>query len=490
MGHRPRGLQRGRRRLGVLPHDHARSRAYRWGEDGLAGFCDIEQRLASGSPCGTDATRSSRSAVRADRQGNHGEDAKEYWWYLDAVPSHAWNRWRYHYPQAAFPYEDLIAENGRRGQARARVRTARHRGLRRGPLLGRRSRYAKADPPRRADEGPGHQRRPGRGDTPRPADRVVPQHLVVGRRRAERRSLSCAGARALVRIDHPFFGELELLAGSGPDGARTDVAVLRQRDERRAVLRRRRRLAVAEGRHQRPGRRRCAHGQPAAAGHQGGVLVSTRPLRQARLSSCACDCGQGAAPDARRPAGRGFDAVVALAQAEADEFYADLTPTDGTADEALVMRQAFAGMLWSKQLYYYDVERWLDGDPAQPPPPPARLAGATCAGATSTPSTSCRCPTSGSTRGLRRGTWPFTASRWPTSIPAFAKYQLLLLCREWFQHPNGALPAYEWDFGDVNPPVQAWAALEVFAIDGGTRLRLSAPDFRQAAGQLHLVGQP
>ena len=131
------------------------------------------------------------------------------------------------------------------------------------------------------------------------------------------------------------------------------------------------------------------------------------------------------------------------------------------------MRQAFAGMLWGKQLYAYDVERWLDRRPG-----PAAATGvddarhATPAGRTSRRSTSCRCPTPGSTRGSRRGTSGSTASRSPTSTQQFAKYQLLLLCREWFQHPNGALPAYEWDFGDVNPPVQAWAALEVFAIDG------------------------
>ena len=130
------------------------------------------------------------------------------------------------------------------------------------------------------------------------------------------------------------------------------------------------------------------------------------------------------------------------------------------------MRQAFAGMLWGKQLYAYDVDRWLAGDPGQPPPPASRRTDATPAGPTSRRSTSCRCPTRGSTRGSRRGTSGFHCVTFAHLDPQFAKYQLLLLCREWFQHPNGALPAYEWDFGDVNPPVQAWAALEVFAIDG------------------------
>ena len=131
------------------------------------------------------------------------------------------------------------------------------------------------------------------------------------------------------------------------------------------------------------------------------------------------------------------------------------------------MRQAFAGMLWGKQLYYYDVERWLDGDPTQPRPPASRRDGRNSRWVNFAASTSCRCRTRGSTRGSQPGTWRSTAWRSRTSIPAFAKYQLTLLCREWFQHPNGALPAYEWAFDDVNPPVQAWAALQVFAIDGG-----------------------
>ena len=153
-------------------------------------------------------------------------------------------------------------------------------------------------------------------------------------------------------------------------------------------------------------------------------------------------------------------------KAEADEFYAELTPAGASADEALVLRQASAGMLWSKQLFYYDVARWLDGDPTQPEPPEAR-------------------------KNARNSKWrnfdgfdiismpdkweyPWFAA-WDLAFhtvtlahldPAFAKYQLILICREWFQHPQGALPAYEWDFGDVNPPVHAWAALQVFAIDG------------------------
>ena len=131
------------------------------------------------------------------------------------------------------------------------------------------------------------------------------------------------------------------------------------------------------------------------------------------------------------------------------------------------MRQAFAGMLWSKQLFYYDVTRWLDGDPAQPTPPQQRLTGRNSRWRSFNAFDIMSMPDKWEYPWFAAWDLAFHCVALAHVDPAFAKYQLILLCREWFQHPNGALPAYEWDFGDVNPPVQAWAALEVFAIDGG-----------------------
>ena len=158
---------------------------------------------------------------------------------------------------------------------------------------------------------------------------------------------------------------------------------------------------------------------------------------------------------------------MAARRAEADEFYAELTPGTATADEAMVMRQAFGGMLWSKQLFYYDVARWLDGDPGQPTPPPERLTGRNSRWRNFDAFDIMSMPDKWEYPWFAAWDLAFHCVALAHVDPAFAKYQLILLCREWFQHPNGALPAYEWDFGDVNPPVQAWAALEVFAIDGG-----------------------
>ena len=177
--------------------------------------------------------------------------------------------------------------------------------------------------------------------------------------------------------------------------------------------------------------------------------------------------GKAPSGSANDALGAKFDQVVAQRQAEADEFYAELTPAAASADEALVMRQAFAGMLWSKQLYYYDVARWLDGDPTQPTPPAQRLTGRNARWRNFDAFDIMSMPDKWEYPWFAAWDLAFHCVALAHVDPAFAKYQLILLCREWFQHPNGALPAYEWDFGDVNPPVQAWAALEVFAIDGG-----------------------
>ena len=176
------------------------------------------------------------------------------------------------------------------------------------------------------------------------------------------------------------------------------------------------------------------------------------------------------APKGRRsaadPLGAEFTQVMAERRAEADEFYAELTPADASADEALVLRQASAGMLWSKQLFYYDVARWLDGDPTQPEPPEVRKSGRNSRWRNFDGFDIISMPDKWEYPWFAAWDLAFHTVTLAHLDPAFAKYQLIMICREWFQHPQGALPAYEWDFGDVNPPVHAWAALQVFAIDG------------------------
>ena len=458
-----------------LPHDHARSRAYRWGEDGLAGWSDVEGRLCLGLSLwnGRDPILKERIFGLTSTQANHGEDAKEYWWFMDALPSHAWNRWRYHYPQREFPYGDLLAENGRRGKLDPEYEL-----LDTGIFDDDRYwvvevHYAKATPHdvlmtvEVTNAGP-------------ETDTV---HLLPTA--WFRNTWSWAGSDEIpsltrqpdgsVRTQHPFLGELELLADADPTGTKpqwlfcdneTNAARLFDADPADSPPYPKDGIndhVVAGASSVNP----AAAGSKCAAWYQLTVEPGQTVQVHLRLRP-ATDPQEGTASS--DGAFADYADVMALRKAEADEFYADLTPAAASEDEGMVMRQAFAGMLWSKQLYAYNVARWLDGDPAQPVPPESRRTG----------------------RNARwRGfdafdimsmpdTWEYPwFAAWDLAFhtvalvhvdPAFAKYQLSVICREWFQHGNGALPAYEWDFGDVNPPVQAWAALEVFAVDGGRDL--------------------
>ncbi len=455
---------------GYLPHDHARSRAYRWGEEGLAGFSDLEQRLCLALALwnGRDPFLKERPFGLTGPEGNHGEDVKDYWWYLDAVPSHAWNRWRYHYPQAAFPYEDLRAENGRRGR-----RDPEYELLDTGAFEEDRYwivevHYAKASPTdllmtvQLSNAGP---------------DQELLHVLPTAWFRntwswdpAASRPQLAATEDAVVGVHHPTLGELELLAAPGPDGTGPTLLFC----DNDSNLRRLYDVApatpypkdgindhvVSGAATVNPARR----GTKCAAWYRVAVAPGSTVELRLRLRPT------GSAPDSATALGADFERVVTARRTEADEFYADLTPAAASPDEAMVMRQAFAGMLWSKQLYYYQVARWLDGDPGQPLPPTSRRSGRNARWRSFDAFDVMSMPDKWEYPWFAAWDLAFHCVALAHVDPAFAKQQLLLVCREWFQHPNGALPAYEWDFGDVNPPVQAWAALEVFAIDGGQDL--------------------
>ncbi len=443
-----------------LPHDHARSRAYRWGEDGLAGFSDVEQRLCLALALwnGRDPILKERIFGLTGAQGNHGEDAKEYWWYLDALPSHAWNVWRYHYPQRAFPYDDLIAENGRRGKHDPEYELLDTGAFDEDRYWIVEVSYAKADPHDLlmsisvTNQGP-------ETETLHVLPTAWYRNTWAWDEDAEKPALRADGASRVV-TDHPFLGALELVS----DGEPTVLCCENETNDARIFG------SPASTPFPKDGINDHVVGGAATVATESGTKIAfwhrltLEPGATASVRVRLRPTGSKGRPFTK------FDAVVAARRAEADEFYAELTPASASSDEALVLRQALAGMLWSKQLYYYRVARWLDGDPDQPAPPASRL-------------------------GIRNQRWrtfdafdimsmpdkweyPWFAA-WDLAFhcvalarvdPAFAKYQLILLHREWFQHPNGALAAYEWNFDDVNPPVQAWAALEVFAIDGARDL--------------------
>ena len=468
-----------------LSHDQARSRAYRWGEDGLAGFCDIEQRLCLGLALwnGNDPILKERLFGLTSTQGNHGEDVKEYWWYLDATPSHTWNRWRYHYPQGEFPYAELVSENGSRNRTEPEYELLDTGAFDDGKFWIVEVHYVKAGP----DDLLIRVQVTNAGPAQATID-VLPTAWFRNTwswEEGSHRPVLRARDDAEVSIEHPFIGDLELLAGPGPDG-RSPELLFCDNETNTALLYGSEPITAYPkdgiGDHVISGTATVnpdRSGTKCSAWYRLTVMpgqlteVRLRLRRTANTSAAntsaantsAANTGAASGSD---PFGAEFDRAVTQRQAEADEFYAELTPETASAEEAMVMRQAFAGLLWSKQLFYYDIGRWLDGDPAQPPPPASRLTGRNKNWRSFDAFDIMSMPDKWEYPWFAAWDLAFHCVALAHVDPGFAKYQLILLCREWFQHPNGQIPAYEWDFSDVNPPVQAWAALEVFAVDGGT----------------------
>jgi hypothetical protein len=436
----------------AVTHEQSRSRAYRWGEDGLGGICDRHQIL-----CFAFAFWNGRDPILKERvfgltggEGNHGEDAKEYWWFLDATPSHSWLRWRYAYPQQPFPYEWLIRENRSRDRAQREFELE-DTGVLDGGYWDVTVDYAKADPDDFCirvtvrNAGPTEDtlhvlpttwfrnRWSWTTNAYRPQAFVEDGRVVAEHRELGRHSLAGDGDPELLFCENESnFARLWNVEQRTPypkDGINDHVVhgaytVNPSRTGTKAALWYRVTLAPGE----------------------------TREIRL-RFSNWSHDLGED------------WERTLRAREKEADEFHATLAG-DATRDEALVLRQALAGMIWGKQFYFYDVDRWLEGDPANPPPPASRKQGRNA---------DWRHVNSFDVISMP-DTWEYPwFAAWDLAFhcvplarvdPEFAKQQLILLCREWFMHPNGQLPAYEWSFGDANPPVHAWAALRVFHMDG------------------------
>jgi hypothetical protein len=458
---------------GSFPHDHARSRAYRWNEDGMAGVSDVFNRLNLGLALwnGQDPILKERMFGLANGEGNHGEDVKEYWWYLDALPSSSWLRWRYHYPQARFPYDRLVQENRARTKLEPEFEL-----MDTGVFDDDRYwivevSYAKADPTDIL------MRVVVRNRGPEEATIHVLPTLWFRNQWAwspgvSRPSLVASADGMRILATHEHLGAYTLQVGPDPDGSQPDLLFCE--NETNVA-----RLDGAAPLTPYPKDGINDHvvsgadtvnpdltGTKAAAWYRltvpaGGTAEVRLRLRAAGRASTETSRSGG-----KDRLGAGFAATMRRREAEADEFYADLLRADGTVEEARIMRQAFAGMLWSKQYYGYDVARWLDGDPGQPIPPPERHHGRNAAWRHFDAADILSMPDSWEYPWFAAWDLAFHAITLAHVDPAFAKYQLLVLCREWFQHPDGALPAYEWSFDDVNPPVHAAAALMVWDIDG------------------------
>jgi hypothetical protein len=448
-----------------FPHDHARSRAYRWNEDGMAGISDVRHEvcLALALWNGKDPILKERMFGLTGPQGNHGEDVKEYWWYLEGLPSHALLKWRYHYPQAEFPYERLV--NHGRG-----LRDPELELLDTGAFDGDRYwsvdvTYAKASPTevlmRIELENHG------------PDEATLHMLPTLWFRNtwswdpgAQQPRIERDGA-SLVVADHRLAG-YRLDGAPGRDGSAPDALFCDNESNAPRVF-----GSEATAPYPKDGINDhivsgAATVNPDGFGTKGALrhVVTVAAGGKAELRLRLHRPERAAAADGAWATAT-FDEVLAAREADADEFYAALAPADTDAERMRILRQSCAGLVWSKQMYPYDVRRWLDGDPGQPPPPEAHRHGRNSDWRHLDAFDVLAMPDPWEYPWFAAWDLGFHCIPWAHLDPAFAKYQLVVLLREWFQHPNGALPAYEWNFDDVNPPVHVMAALRVFRIDGG-----------------------
>jgi hypothetical protein len=441
---------------GYFPFEHSHSRAYRWGEDGIAGLSDKHQRLCLALVLwnGRDPILKERLFGLTNNQGNHGEDVKELYYYLDATPTHSYLKMLYKYPQREFPYARLVEENRHRDRMRPEFELLDVGFFDDDRYFDVFIEYAKAGPSDVLMQITAYNRGPDESVL-----HLLPQLWF-------RNTWSWSGTAAKPALSVAFEGGIQARhAELGPYYlyAENDPKWLFCENE--SNLGRLYGVNGAQGYFKDAFHDYVIHGRHDAINpHQVGTKAAAHAVFTVpALGSVRMRLRLTSTPLAEPF--RAFDEILQQRQQEADAFYTALQAEMADPDARRVQRQAMAGMIWSKQTYFYNVTEWLHGDPAQPPPPPERRHG-------------------------RNNDWPHVNNADVISMPdkweypwyaawdlafhclpfamidaEFAKSQLVLLTREWYMHPNGQLPAYEWAFSDGNPPVHAWAAWRVFQID-------------------------
>ncbi|MGO0575170.1 MGH1-like glycoside hydrolase domain-containing protein [Ornithinimicrobium panacihumi] len=450
-----------------FPFDHAHLRAYRWGEDGLAGLCDVEGFLNVGLALwnGHDDRLKERLFGLTNPQGNHGEDPKEYWWALEGTPTHSYATWLYRYPQAAYPYEELVRVNAGRSVDEEEYELADTGILEQDRFFDIHLTHAKASPSDICIEVTATNHGP----------EAAPLHLIPqvwfrntwswgldDRRPLIRRAQDEPGVVA-VTADHHELGRIRVEAEGDPRilfcENETNIATLYGADQVPADHTPYPKDAVD---------RAVVHGQADACNprEQGTKAAFWWVFDKVAPGESVTVRLRMTEVDGRPDPTPTFDDVLRRRREECEEFYARVLPEETSAEDALIARRAFAGLQWGKQLYLYDVPRWLEGDPAMPPPPPGRETGRNSHWKHVNLAEVISMPDEWEYPWF--ATWDLAFHCVPLAHvdPWFAKWQLLLMCREWAMHPNGQLAAYEWNFSDVNPPVHPWAAWQVYAIDG------------------------
>ncbi len=460
---------------GYFPHDHARSRAYRWNEDGLGGVSDIRQNICFAVALwnGVDPILKERLFGLTGEQGNHGEDVKELYYYLDATPTASYLKFLYKYPQTCFPYADLVQTNARRAREEWEYELTDTGAFADNRYFDVFVEYAKSGTHDLCVRITAHNR----------GDKAADIHLLPtlwfrntwAWDDAHRKPSLCAadappGTR-LVAASHPRAGDYHLYAETAGDaGEPTLLFTENETNSERLFGSPNASPFVKDGinnavvRSDGSAVNGSQTGTKVSAHYRASVAPGTSVCVQLRLKRV----GKDAEPDGATQFGnfvQTFDQRIA----EADAFYAPLTfPSEGgelSADAKNVQRQAYAGLIWSKQFYHFDVSKWLSGDPKMPPPPTSRTNRRNYEWKTLSAADVLSLPDKWEYPWFAAWDLAFHMIPFAQVDPDFAKHQLLLLCREWYMHPSGQLPAYEWAFGDVNPPVHAWAALRVYKIE-------------------------
>jgi len=437
-----------------FPHDHARSRAYRWGEDGLAGISDQEQRLCFALALwnGQDPILKERLFGLTNGEGNHGEDVKEYYYYLDAAPDHSYLKILYKYPQAAFPYNRLVEENRVRGLADNEFELIDTGVFDENRYWDVFVEYFKAGLEDILVQITIHNR------GPQPAElHLLPQlwfrNTWSWGTPATRPEISATGS-ALVAV-HSQLGAYYLYVEGNAE-------LLFCENETNTA-----RLYGAQPR----GYCKDAFHEYLVHGNRSAVNPLQRGSKACAYLTARVESGASAKFRLRltnveqAAPFTGFDAIAAAKIRACDDFYAGIQLGIDHPDARLVQRQAFAGMIWNKQYYEYDVRRWLFGDPNSPPPPDERKAGRNADWPHVDGGAIFSMPDKWEYPWFASWDLAFHAVAFSLIDPGFAKRQLIELLHVWFLHPNGQLPAYEWNFSDANPPVHGWAAWRVFEID-------------------------
>ena len=435
-------------------HDMAASKAWRWGEEGIGGFADKRQRIcfSVGFWNKKDPILKERFFGLTSYEGNHGEDVKELYYYLDSSPTHSYMKMLYKYPQAAFPYEQLIGENKRRTRLDPEYELLDTGIFNEDAYFDVFIEYAKAGIDDILVRITAHNR--GKADAPLHILPMIWFRNTWAWGYDDYKPTLTSSNQENITVIHRELGELTLYSEERDIhlfcGNETNYQRLYNSENKGYC-----KDGVQEY---------LIHGREDAINYEQGTkavlnyehVIPAGGSVGVRLRLCP-SCGSAPFHD--------FEEIFSARIRETDEFYAELQHEITDEDERRVQRQAFAGMLWSKQLYYYNVEQWLKGDPAQPPPPPERLKGRNHEWTHLMNSNIISMPD--------KWEYPWYAA-WDLGFHClvlamldadFAKHQLLLLTHDWYMHPNGQLPAYEWSFSDTNPPVHAWAAYRVYEID-------------------------